>query len=147
MAHHAALYGNLELVKWLCGEGGFAMDERVTHQSYSWPLLAARSAARGGNLELVQWLRGEGCPWDIDTCFWAVKQGHVEMLRWARENGCPWSAETRDRAAAELGYTDDFGNLVDHCGRILWGNHPIPSVSSTDEYSDEHADDGDAGDE
>ena len=38
------------------------------------------------------------------------------MLRWARENGCPWDDYTRDRAARELGYTDDFGNLVDVCG-------------------------------
>ena len=33
-------------------------------------------------------------------------------VRWARGNGCPWSAETRDLAAAKLGYTDDLGNLV-----------------------------------
>jgi len=100
MAHAAAWYGHFELVKWLCGEGGFAMHEGVMVY-----------AAQGGNLELVQWLRGEGCPWDIDTCFWAVKQGHVEVLRWARERDCPWTAEIRDEAAAELRYTDDFGNL------------------------------------
>ena len=35
----------------------------------------------------------------------------MEVLRWARENGAPWTAVTRDWAAAELGYTDDFGNL------------------------------------
>ena len=35
----------------------------------------------------------------------------MEVLRWARENGCQWDADTRDKAAAELGYTDDFGNL------------------------------------
>ena len=110
MASEAAWYGHLELVKWLCGEGGFAMDEMVMEH-----------AASGGNLELVQWLRGEGCPWDEDTCFWAVRQGHVEVLRWVRKNGCPWKAFTRNRAAAELGYTDDFGNLVDHIG------NPIPS--------------------
>ena len=68
-------------------------------------------AARGGNLELVQWLRGAGCPWD-NTCLWAVNHGHVEVLRWARENGCPRTAKIRDKAAAELGYTDDLGNLV-----------------------------------
>ena len=34
------------------------------------------------------------------------------MLRWARENGAPWTAETRDKAAEKLGYTDDFGDLV-----------------------------------
>ena len=74
-------------------------------------------AAKSGNLELVRWLRGEGCPWDMETCDEAVEYGHVEMLRWVRENGCPWSAEDRDRAAAELEYRDDFGNVVDQ-----WGN-------------------------
>ena len=68
-------------------------------------------AAMGGNLELVQWLRAGGCPWSAWTCHWAVDQGRVEVLRWARENGCPWEAEDRDRAAEELGYAYDFGNL------------------------------------
>ena len=128
MAHAAAGYGHLELVKWLCGEGGFAMDERVMWR-----------AACSGNLELVQWLQGKGCPWDKNACSWAVDQGHVEVLRWLRENGCPWEGgvavceaavsrghvevlrwarkngamwypETRDKAA-ELGYTDNFANL------------------------------------
>ena len=81
------------------------MDERVM-----------RSAARSGNLELVQWLRGEGCPWNLLTCVHAINKGHVEVLRWARENGCPWDAETRYLAAAELGYADYFGNLVDGDG-------------------------------
>ena len=48
----AARYGQAELVKWLCGEGGFAMDEWVMME-----------AAGSGNLELVRWLRAEGCPW------------------------------------------------------------------------------------
>ena len=101
MAHYAALYGNLELVKWLCGEGGFAMDEMVM-----------RCAARSGNLELVRWLRGEGCPWDLETCHDAVNYGHVEVLRWARENGCEWDATPRDQAGEDLGYWDDLGNLA-----------------------------------
>ena len=101
MAEFAAGYGQVELVKWLCGEGGFAMDVWVM----GW-------AARGGNLELVQWLRGEGCPWDWQTCYMAVDQGRVEVLRWVRENGCPWDAHVRDRAAQKLGYTDDFGNVM-----------------------------------
>ena len=66
----------------------------------------------GGNLELVQWLRGKGCAWNKHTCQLAVAGGHVEVLRWARENGCPWDADTRDQAAAELVYSDDFGNVV-----------------------------------
>ena len=48
-----------------------------------------------------------------------------------------WTAETRDRAAADLGYTDDLGNLVD------WDGNPIPSdVEHSDEdYSDGNSDD------
>ena len=56
---------------------------------------------------------GGGCPWDRQTWHLAAKNGELETLRWARENGCPWDAETRDRAAAELVYTDDLGNLVE----------------------------------
>ena len=100
MAYAAAEHGHLELVQWLCGEGGFAMDKYVMEV-----------AARSGNLELVQWLRGEGCPWDLEACHDAVDYGHEEVLRWARQNGCPWTASTRDRAAAMFGYTDDFGNI------------------------------------
>ena len=100
LAIAAAQYGRPELAQWLCQERGFPMDASLMNR-----------ATGSGNLELVQWLRGEGCPWDSLTCNQAVNKGHVEMLRWARENGCPWDVETRDEAAAELGYTDDFGNL------------------------------------
>ena len=117
MAWFAAGYGQVELVKWLCGEGGFAMDEDVM------------GAAESGNLELVKWLRGEGCPWDASTCRCAVYEGHVEVLRWVREHGCPWDTYTRAKAAAEFGYTDDFGNLVDG------DDNPIPS---DDEFSDDY---------
>ena len=105
MAQAAARYGHLELMKWLCGEGGFAMDEKVMWK-----------AAQSDNLEPVQWLRGEGCPWNSWTCFQAVNEGHVEVLRWVCENGCPWTANDRDRAAAKFGYTDDLGNLVNRIG-------------------------------
>ena len=115
MMRTAARSGNLELVQWLCGEGGFAMDRFTDFSSRS----LMHGAARSGKLELVQWLWGKGCPWDWKTCFWAVGYGHVEVLRWLRENGFPWDDLTRDRAAAELGYTDDFGNLVD------WNGNPV----------------------
>ena len=101
MACFAAQYGHMELVKWLCGAGGFAMDEVVMED-----------AAFNGNLELVQWLRGGGCPWHFQTCYLAFKYGHVGVLRWVRENGCPWDAATRDMAAERFGYTDDLGNVV-----------------------------------
>ena len=84
MAWFAARYGQVELVKWLCGEGGFAMNEGVM----AW-------AAMSGNLELVRWLRGEGCPWNMWTCAHASWRSHLEILRWLRANGCPWNAGTR----------------------------------------------------
>ena len=108
MAEAAAEYGHEELVRWLIQEQGFAMDGYVMAK-----------AAESGNLELVRWLRGEGCYWYWGTCSQAVIHGHVEVLRWARENGCPWTTNTRDRAAAKLGYTDDFGNLVDFSGNPI----------------------------
>ena len=117
MARYAAQYGHTELAKWLCGEGGFAMDEGVMW----W-------AAGSGNLKLMQWLRGEGCPWDHWMCDRAREFGDVEVLRWARANGCPWTFNSRDFAYEDLGYTDDFGNLVDDDG------NPFPS---DDESSDD----------
>jgi len=97
MARAAASYGHRELVKWLCGEQGFAMDVDVMGM-----------AACGGNLELVQWLRAEGCSWNWLTCYWAIEKGHVEVLRWARENGCPWTLTILAAPGRELGYTDDI---------------------------------------
>ena len=69
-------------------------------------------AAASGNLELVRWLRAEGCPWNRWTCSYAVERGRVKVLRWVRENGALWDAFTRDKAAVELGYTDDLGNIA-----------------------------------
>ena len=79
-----------------------------------WGAATCFQAAADGHLEILKWLRAEGCPWDAATCFAAVAHGHVEVLRWARENGCPWHVKTRDAAAGLLGYTDDFGNLVEY---------------------------------
>ena len=52
-----------------------------------------------------QWARENDCPWDEETCLYAVSEGHLETLRWARENGCPWSEETRLLAALK-GYVE-----------------------------------------
>ena len=101
MAVVAADHGHLQLVQWLIQEQGFAMDKRVME-----------NAASSGNLELVRWLRGEGCPWDLETCHYAVDKGHEEVLQWARENGCESDSITMLRAGEELGYWDDLGNLA-----------------------------------
>ena len=102
----AALNGHLETLRWARENG------------CDWSTQTCLNAAAGGHLGILQWLRAEGCPWDDGTCELAVEEGHEEVLRWARENGCPWCVEDRDRAAAELGYTDDLGNLVDMDGNL-----------------------------
>ena len=133
LATAAAGHGHLELVQWLCGEQGFQMDPLVMGcaamggnlelvqwlrgEGCTWDTRACVLAARGGRLEVLRWLRDNDCPWDGVKCSWfAACGGHLETLRWARENGCPWDAATRDKAEAELGYTDDLGNL--------WGGQP-----------------------
>ena len=96
----AALNGNLELVRWLRGEG------------CDWSAWACRCAGRAGRLEVLQWLRANGCPWDAETCKWAAVNGQLATLRWARENGCESDSITMLRAGEELGYWDDLGNLA-----------------------------------
>ena len=91
--------------------GGAALGPRARLEC-DWSASTCSGAAQRGQLEVLQWLRAEGCPWDFNTCYLAVYGRHLETLRWARENGCQWRATDRDEAAAELGYTDDLGNLV-----------------------------------
>ena len=104
---NAAKSGDLELVRWLWGQG------------CDWSAFACQCAARGGHLGVLRWLQANGCPWDAETCSGAVLNGRLATLRWARENGCPWWTSTRDRAADDLGYTDDLGNLVDDDGNPI----------------------------
>ena len=125
----AAGSGNLELVQWLWGDEGFEVDKRLMQRAAEsghlglvkwlrgkgcdWNAWTCALAAQRGHLEVLEWLHTNGCPMSHITVSFAVQNGHVEVLRWARENGCPWHAVDRDRAAAELGYTDNLGNLFD----------------------------------
>ena len=101
LMQRAAKSGHLELVKWLRGKG------------CDWNAWTFALAAQRGHLEVLEWMHTNGCPMSHITVSFAVQNGNVEVLRWARENGCPWHAEDRDRAAAELGYTDNLGSLFD----------------------------------
>ena len=96
-----AFSGHLEMLRW-ARENGCDWDEETCH-----------CAAMGGHLDVLQWLRAQGCPWSHRTCQMASLSGNLGTLRWARENGCEWNDRTRDLAASVLGYTDDFGNLVE----------------------------------
>ena len=144
----AARSGRLEMLRWARENG------------CDWNEMTCAGAAQGGHLEVLQWLRANGCPWNRETTHSAVWCNQFEVLRWAHENGCerdehacanaflgghlemlqwlrahgyPWEAWTRDRAADELGYTDDFGNLIDDLE--YYGGY-------SDEYSDDELSDG-----
>ena len=86
----AALYGHLELVKWLRAKG------------CPWGTRTSSCAAIGGHLDVLQWIRSQDppCPWDSkNVCYWAALEGHLDMLRWARSQGCPWHEEMTYEAA------------------------------------------------
>ena len=87
----AASHGELEVLKWLVGNGF----------KYSADCLAA--AAQGGALECIEYLREIGCPWSnavakIDmtvTSPWTsipAAEKVVQILRYLMETGCPWDA-------------------------------------------------------
>merc|ERR1719480_452221 len=61
--HNAARGGNLELVRWLRGEG------------CDWNAWTCQCAASAGRLRVLQWLRANGCPWDAHTCTFAALHG------------------------------------------------------------------------
>ena len=86
----AALYGHLELVKWLRAKG------------CPWGTRTSSCAAIGGHLDVLQCIRSQDppCPWDSkNVCYWAALEGHLDMLRWARSQGCPWHEEMTYEAA------------------------------------------------
>ena len=51
----AAMSGNLELVRWLRGEG------------CPWNMWTCAHASWRSHLEILRWLRANGCPWNAGT--------------------------------------------------------------------------------
>ena len=64
------------------------------------------SDAAFNRLECLKYLHENGCPWDGETCSYAVKMdllrcrwdevpsnGRLKCLQYANENGCPWMDE------------------------------------------------------
>jgi Ankyrin repeats (many copies) len=75
---NAAIYGNLEVLKW------------VHNRSYPWNEEVCCEAAYSGRLDILKYLHENGCPWDEVTCYAAAHNGHLEILKYLRENRCPW---------------------------------------------------------
>jgi len=85
---HAALSGNLRILKWLIQRKHCAPNEYISHY-----------AARGGNLQMVQYLHECGYRLNEGTTNAAAKEGHLHILQYLHEHGCPWN-ESTSRAAA-----------------------------------------------
>ena len=114
MAHGAALCGHLELLQWLCGKAGFAMDQLVMQgacccpsgniEMVQWlwdqggfddnPKEVILNAAASGNLELVQWcFKDQGFALNEEVMMNAAGHGHLrnlELVKWLRAEGCDW---------------------------------------------------------
>lgn len=79
---HAALGGQLTVIKWLRAHG------------CPWSARTCWYASLGGHLHVLQYARAQGCPWDSYTCTYAAESGNLAVLRWAKEHGCPWNHKT-----------------------------------------------------
>ena len=65
----AASGGNLELVKWMRGEG------------CEWDLGTCQYAVDRGHVEVLRWARENGCSWTADIRDWAAeKLGYTDNL-------------------------------------------------------------------
>ena len=111
----AVIYGNVDVMQWLCTQHKFALSECFTsiaachgrlailmwlrRQGCPWHAIVCSSAAFNGHLDILQWARKHGCPWGEDTCTSAADGGHLDILKWAREHGCLWNERTCIAAA------------------------------------------------
>jgi hypothetical protein len=64
----AALYGHLEVVKYLRKLG------------IPWDQWTCTNAAGGGHLKSLKCRRSNQCPWDEETCFEAAWKGHLHYF-------------------------------------------------------------------
>jgi hypothetical protein len=87
--NRAALFGDLEMIKWL-------REQRVPCDKD-----ACDYAAQGGHLEVLKWLREQEAPLGEWTSVHAAKGGHLEILKWAREQGCGLNQWTYAYAAKQ----------------------------------------------
>ena len=66
---YAASGGNLELGRWLRGEG------------CPWNKWICYHAVNQGHIEMLRWARENGCPWDAYTRNWAERElGYTDGL-------------------------------------------------------------------
>ena len=123
LLNNAALFGHLEVVRWLILNQGFEMDEGVMSD-----------AARSGNLKLVKWLWDEGCEVnEEEACQYSAELGHLEVLQWLRADmGCEWSEFTTHGAASRgrldvLRWALHNGCPEDRlaCSAAAAGGHPV----------------------
>lgn len=75
---NAATYGDLNMVKYLHGNG-CALNP-----------MAPISAAGRGHLEIVKYMHENKFPWDDSVAGWAALYGYLNIVKYIYENGCPY---------------------------------------------------------
>ncbi|GFH53350.1 hypothetical protein CTEN210_09826 [Chaetoceros tenuissimus] len=118
--------GNLDLIKWLRGEGAqwnyFTLFSAVRNGNiellhylfqsrcpFTDPIACAEAVTKK-SLEVLQFLHQHGVTWTESTCMYAARDGNLEALHYARSNGCPWNSSSLEEAA-KYGHYD----VVKYC--------------------------------
>jgi len=78
----AAIYGHMELLRWLRSDDKCVGDWVITGYVPEWDSRTTHALAWKGELEHLQWAVSAGCPVDSKTCAFAARGGHLAALQW-----------------------------------------------------------------
>lgn len=88
LAHIAAEYGHLNILKWLVEQGEDA--GHTNKKGYT----VLQVAAQNGHLNVIQWLVEQGSDiqqtddYDRNLVGLAAKSGHLDVIKWLHQKGC-----------------------------------------------------------
>jgi hypothetical protein len=105
-AYNAAVYGNLEFMKWVvnvkgCKKGVFTSSLFM-------------NAVSGGNVEMLEWLHENECPMCDEVVDIAVMNGNVKIANWLKEvKGCQFTKNAYVTALVNKGDIDMLKWLYD----------------------------------
>ena len=119
VASAAAQFGHISLVQWLIQEQGFAMDKRVMEnaafssnlelvrwlrgEGCPWDLWTCSNAVFRGHVEMLRWARANGAPWTTSTSDKAALLGYIDDFGNLEESDDEYGYEDEDSDE----YSDD----------------------------------------